>query len=99
MCHEEAVTADICANILFIVAGYSSEQLNTVSVKSQFIVRIFISSNTVCRHGDIPCRVAMYAAVGNELNIGVTSGSYWWLRNRILLLHRLKTSNILSGVL
>jgi hypothetical protein len=101
MCHEEAITADICANILFIVAGYSSEQLNTVSVISQCSVRIFKSSNTstVVRHGDVPCRAAMSDAVGSELNIGVTRGSYWWLRNRILLLHKLKTSNIWSGVL
>jgi hypothetical protein len=99
MCNEQAVTADICANSLFMVAGYDSEQLNTVSVNSQCIVSIFKSSNTFGRHGDVPCRVAMSDAVGSELNIGVTRGSYCWLRNRIPLLHKLKTSNIWSGVL
>jgi hypothetical protein len=92
MCHDQTITVDICANALFVVAGYSFEQLNTVSVKSQCSVRIFKSSNTVARHGDVPCRVAMSDAVCIELNIGVTRGSYWWLRNRILLLH--KTENI-----
>jgi hypothetical protein len=90
MCNEQAATAEMCANSLFMVAGYDSEQLNTVSVKSQCIVSIFKSSNTVGRHGDIPCRVATSAAVCSELNIGVTRGSYWWLRNGIPLLHKLK---------
>jgi hypothetical protein len=32
LCNEQAITVDICANVLFIVAGFSSEQLNRVSV-------------------------------------------------------------------
>jgi triacylglycerol lipase len=33
MCHEQAITVEICANALFIVAGFNSEQLNRVSVQ------------------------------------------------------------------
>jgi hypothetical protein len=35
MCKEQAVTVDICANALFMFAGYDSTQLNMVSVKTR----------------------------------------------------------------
>jgi hypothetical protein len=38
-CNEQAITADICANILFIVAGFDSAQINKVSVTFQCILR------------------------------------------------------------
>jgi len=31
VCHDNAMTQDVCSNILFLVAGYNSEQLNKVS--------------------------------------------------------------------
>lgn len=30
VCHDNAMTQDVCSNILFLVAGYNSEQLNKV---------------------------------------------------------------------
>jgi hypothetical protein len=38
-CNEQAITIDMCANILFLVGGYDSGQLNKVSVKFQCILR------------------------------------------------------------
>jgi hypothetical protein len=35
MCNNEAITVDLCANVLFIIAGFNSEQLNKVSAKFQ----------------------------------------------------------------
>jgi len=35
MCHEQAITVEMCANVLFMVAGYDSGQINRVSVKFQ----------------------------------------------------------------
>jgi hypothetical protein len=32
MCHEQAATVEMCANALFMVGGFNSEQLNRVSV-------------------------------------------------------------------
>jgi lysosomal acid lipase/cholesteryl ester hydrolase len=40
MCNDQAITVDICADVLFIIAGFDSEQLNKVSVKFQCILRI-----------------------------------------------------------
>jgi hypothetical protein len=31
LCNEQAITVEICANVLFIVAGFNSEQLDKVS--------------------------------------------------------------------
>lgn len=31
VCHDNAMTQDVCSNILFLVAGYNSEQLNKVN--------------------------------------------------------------------
>jgi hypothetical protein len=39
LCNEQAITVETCANILFMVAGYDSGQLNKVSVKFQRILR------------------------------------------------------------
>jgi lysosomal acid lipase/cholesteryl ester hydrolase len=33
LCNDQAITVDICANVLFIIAGFDSDQLNEVSVK------------------------------------------------------------------
>jgi hypothetical protein len=33
MCHEQAPTVEMCANALFMVGGFNSEQLNRVSVQ------------------------------------------------------------------
>ena len=74
LCNEQAITSDICGNVLFIIGGFDSQQLNEVSVKSQCIVRTFKSSNTVGRHGDDPCRVGMSGAVLSVLTIGGTRG-------------------------
>jgi hypothetical protein len=38
-CNEQAITVDICANVLFIIAGFNSEQLNKVSVTFQCSLR------------------------------------------------------------
>jgi hypothetical protein len=41
LCNSEAITADICSNVLFIIAGFDSEQLNKVSVKFQCSLKTF----------------------------------------------------------
>lgn len=33
VCHDNAMTQDVCSNILFLVAGYNSEQLNKVNTR------------------------------------------------------------------
>ena len=38
-CNEQAITVDICANVLFMIGGYDSGQLNKVSVKFQCSLR------------------------------------------------------------
>jgi hypothetical protein len=35
LCNSQAITVDICADVLFIIAGFDSEQLDKVSVKFQ----------------------------------------------------------------
>ena len=35
LCNEQTITVEMCANVLFIFAGYDSGQLNMVSVKFQ----------------------------------------------------------------
>ena len=52
LCNQQAITVDICANVLFIIAGFDSAQLNKVNVKYQCSLRIFKSSITAGRHGD-----------------------------------------------
>ena len=42
LCNDQAITVDICANVLFIIAGFDSAQLNKVNVKYQYILRTFI---------------------------------------------------------
>ena len=39
LCNEQVPTVEICANALFIIAGFNSEQLNRVSVKFQCSLR------------------------------------------------------------
>jgi hypothetical protein len=39
LCNEQAITVEICANVLFMVGGYDSGQLNRVSVKFQCSLR------------------------------------------------------------
>ena len=39
VCHEQAITVEICANVLFMIGGYDSGQLNRVSVKFQCSLR------------------------------------------------------------
>jgi hypothetical protein len=39
MCNDQAITVDICANFLFIIVGFDSEQLNKVNVKFQCTLR------------------------------------------------------------
>jgi hypothetical protein len=39
MCHEQAIAVEMCANILFMIGGYDSGQLNRVSVKFQCSLR------------------------------------------------------------
>jgi hypothetical protein len=39
LCNDQAITVDICADVLFIIGGFDSEQLNEVSVKFQCILR------------------------------------------------------------
>lgn len=34
VCEDKAVTQIICENIMFLVAGYTSDQLNTVRVRA-----------------------------------------------------------------
>lgn len=45
-CHDNAMTQDVCSNILFLVAGYNSEQLNKVTT---FIIVLFnmFSNNSI----------------------------------------------------
>jgi len=50
LCNDQAITVDICANVLFIIAGFDSAQLNKVNVTYQYILRTFKSSNTAGRH-------------------------------------------------
>jgi len=38
-CNEQAITAEMCANAMFMVAGYDSGQLNRVSLKYQRSLR------------------------------------------------------------
>jgi hypothetical protein len=44
-CNEEAITVDICSNVLFLIAGYDTQQLNKVRVtlkwRTQCSVRTF----------------------------------------------------------
>lgn len=35
LCHDEAITQMICTNIIFMIAGYNSQQLNTVSSENE----------------------------------------------------------------
>jgi hypothetical protein len=39
LCNDQAITVDICADILFMIVGFDYEQLNKVSVKFQCILR------------------------------------------------------------
>jgi lysosomal acid lipase/cholesteryl ester hydrolase len=39
MCNDQAITVDICADVLFITIGFDYEQLNKVSVKFQCLLR------------------------------------------------------------
>jgi hypothetical protein len=39
LCNEQAITVEICAYVLFIIAGFNSEQLDKVSVKFQCSLR------------------------------------------------------------
>ena len=63
LCNDQAITVDICANVLFIIAGFDSQQLNEVSVKYECSLRYYKSSNTAVRHGDdlIPAEWACLA--------------------------------------
>jgi hypothetical protein len=31
LCNDKAITVDLCSNVLFLIAGYDSAQLNKVS--------------------------------------------------------------------
>lgn len=31
LCHDEAIALELCANLLFLLSGYNSEQLNRVN--------------------------------------------------------------------
>jgi len=70
LCNEQAITVEICANALFIVAGFNSAQLNRVSVKYQCNLRTYKSSNTSGRHRHDACTVGMCGALGSALTIG-----------------------------
>jgi hypothetical protein len=39
LCNEQAITVDICGNVLFMLVGYDSAQLNKVNVKYQCSLR------------------------------------------------------------
>jgi hypothetical protein len=52
LCNDQAITVDICSNVLFIIAGYDSQQLNKVSVTPQCSVKTFRSSNIDGRPDD-----------------------------------------------
>lgn len=47
VCHDNAMTQDVCSNILFLVAGYNSEQLNKVCilVDNDDSLNIFVVAN------------------------------------------------------
>lgn len=34
VCKDEAITQALCSNVLFLICGYNSEQLNTVSISN-----------------------------------------------------------------
>jgi len=74
LCNDEAITVDICANVLFIIAGFDSAQLNEVNVTYQRSLRSFKSSNTSGRHRRDPCTVGMCGALGIALTIGGKTG-------------------------
>ena len=40
LCYDRGITQYICTNILFLIAGYDSQQLNKVSVSSLQQVRV-----------------------------------------------------------
>lgn len=46
VCHDNAMTQDVCSNILFLVAGYNSEQLNKVRINYVIIIPLRIFSGT-----------------------------------------------------
>jgi len=52
VCHDNAMTQDVCSNILFLVAGYNSEQLNKVMWQGQH------SCHTIAS-----CMPQMFAAI------------------------------------
>jgi hypothetical protein len=70
LCNDQAITVDICGNVLFIIAGFDSQELNKVSVKYQCGLRTIKSSVTTGRQGDDPCRVGMFGAVRSVLSTG-----------------------------
>jgi len=69
LCNEQAITVDICGNVLFLIAGFDSGQLNKVNVKYQCSLRTSKSSNTAGRPGDVPCTVGMCGALVSVLTI------------------------------
>jgi hypothetical protein len=39
VCNEQVITVEVCANVLFLIGGFNSEQLNRVSFKFQCNLR------------------------------------------------------------
>lgn len=52
VCHDNAMTQDVCSNILFLVAGYNSEQLNKVNLREgegkTLVAHFCVFSANVC---------------------------------------------------
>jgi hypothetical protein len=39
LCNEQAITVDMCGNVLFLIAGFDSGRLNKVNVKFQYTLK------------------------------------------------------------
>lgn len=50
LCNDESLFQSLCSNVLFLIAGFDSQQLNEVTLLNNYAVKYFENQNKFAKY-------------------------------------------------